>query len=596
MKILPFSYVTPSDRGRFCPFGVSVIPAVGYDSLAVHLRPKFDPVPVIREKNWGAYGYPYMSSTIVRDECREAAYRLVEAPKSPTDDYFFQKAFFRHKFEFKALIHEQIKNNVLSGRTAAAKYIAADNKNIVPSGTAGAKTIVEYRKWSDEWRIRTAVETSSGSVPEPKTGARISDRLTPGAAKKLGDSSAFMAATRGGYKTLITGTFSNETRSALNAGTTSIQKEVSRSMDALSKMYYRGWTRTDGKKVKGAKVEFVENWEIKHEGMAVAKNSFFDKKQKKLIEYGGEVYSNGKLIEGDYCKVDFVKKKTITKGGFAYCWVVEIPKNKGDGDNPHVHILVDWHVKKIHFQEWASRLEAIWGNGFFHIEKIRKPESAGAYLLKKIGYFTKGTDGSQGIVRGNRYGISEAARAPKFELYSECQLHSMGQLISECYDHISQNFGWMFTDRRKLLETLAKENLSIESREAAKKGLNGIRKKINDMPIKCTRYQVILKGWANASAFFEWAKGETINSDWLPDKLEGELVWVAGERPKSSENLYFTELKRRWQILRIRRRALTDKILQLLSEFNVWKKETNKNNAFSEYENYEIYCNNYVVN
>jgi hypothetical protein len=172
----------------------------------------------------------------------------------------------------------------------------------------------------------------------------------------------------------------------------------------------------------------------------------------------------------------------------------------------------------------------------------------------------------------------------------------MGQLISECYDHISENFGWMFTDRRKLLETLAKENLSIESREAAKKGLNGIRKKINDMPIKCTRYQVILKGWANASAFFEWAKGEKINNDWLPEKLEGELVWIAGERPVAGENMYFTELKRRWQILRIRRRALTDKILQLLSEFNVWKKETNKNNAFSEYENYENYCNIYAGN
>jgi hypothetical protein len=55
---------------------------------------------------------------------------------------------------------------------------------------------------------------------------------------------------------------------------------------------------------------------------------------------------------------------------------------------------------------WARGLEKLWGNGMVHLEKIKYPKAAGRYLMKSIGYFAKGTDGSQGSVVGQRYGVS----------------------------------------------------------------------------------------------------------------------------------------------------------------------------------------------
>ncbi len=85
-----------------------------------------------------------------------------------------------------------------------------------------------------------------------------------------------------------------------------------------------------------------------------------------------------------------------------FIWVAENPNNS----NPHVHILTNIKVEYRHFRRWASGLEKLWGNGMVHLEKMKYPKAAGRYLMKSIGYLAKGTNGSQGSVVGQRYGVS----------------------------------------------------------------------------------------------------------------------------------------------------------------------------------------------
>ncbi|MHB1135640.1 MAG: rolling circle replication-associated protein [Coriobacteriia bacterium] len=107
---------------------------------------------------------------------------------------------------------------------------------------------------------------------------------------------------------------------------------------------------------------------------------------------------------------------------FAYVWVAE---NPGD-DNPHVHLLTNLRVPRRKFAELATWIESLWGHGWVKIERIRKPESAGRYILKAVGYTLKGEGGTQGTVQGNRYGISRniAVVEDTFELGEEYELAS----------------------------------------------------------------------------------------------------------------------------------------------------------------------------
>lgn len=96
-----------------------------------------------------------------------------------------------------------------------------------------------------------------------------------------------------------------------------------------------------------------------------------------------------------------------------YIWVAE---NPGD-DNPHVHLLTNLRVPREEFDALAARLESLWGHGWVKVEKIRKPKSAGQYILKAVGYSLKGGEGSQGKVAGNRYGIARSI-LPKYETHA----------------------------------------------------------------------------------------------------------------------------------------------------------------------------------
>jgi len=60
---------------------------------------------------------------------------------------------------------------------------------------------------------------------------------------------------------------------------------------------------------------------------------------------------------------------------------------------------------------WARGLESLWKNGMVHLEKIKYSQAAGRYLLKAVGYLAKGTNGNQGEISGQRYGVSRDIKA-----------------------------------------------------------------------------------------------------------------------------------------------------------------------------------------
>ena len=271
----------------------------------------------------------------------------------------------------------------------------------------GRYTVIQHRPWSDEYRVRTQVETTS-SNPPLNYGYRTSKKLSARGARKITDSCYYMAKCKGGYQTFVTGTFSARARELIEKGQTSIQKETSRTMDTLQKIFGRGWTTSNGIRVPG------------HDE------------------------------------------------SLPYCWVVEIPKNESGEQNPHIHMLLGWSVPFEIFGEWCKKIETVWGNGYFHLEKIRNPTCAGAYMSKAAGYLTKANNQeSQGVVKGNRYGISKISRAPEWKTIERRELGIMGQLITEMHNTNTLVYGYLFEDRNRLKKALLDSKRTGKSNQYA---------------------------------------------------------------------------------------------------------------------------------
>lgn len=286
--------------------------------IAPHLLPKHPPKPVQIDPAFVfADGVAQWEIEAAKPRQRsEAEHRLVKAAKSPTE------VFSKKKGEFRARQDDAASRDHSTWCPEIIEFDGDDRPVKVERGTAGVYAVIQYREWSEEWRIRSRVETISGTKPPEQSGTRESFMLTDRAARKIAESCEYMAAKHGGYSTFLTATFSDESREKIASGEVTIQREVSRLMDGLNKMYRRGWNTETGEKVPAE------------------------------------------------------------TGQIPYCWVVEIPQNDNGEDNPHVHILMKWRVPYRQFKCWANRIEKIWGHGFAHLEKIKDPECAGAYMAK----------------------------------------------------------------------------------------------------------------------------------------------------------------------------------------------------------------------
>lgn len=367
------------------------------------------------------------------------------------------------------------------GETGAGHRLVKGTKSptdrVTPRETPGAWGIVEYREWAQEWRVRTQVYTTSGSAPPENYGERVTDALTERAAKIIAESCQYVATCKGGYRTFLTLTFDADWRARIERQETTIQREVSRFLDGLTKIWRRGWSAKtpDGERV-------------------------------------GERGRTEPLL---------------------YCWVAECPKNDEGEDNPHVHVLLTWRVPYKLFPAWCARIEALWGRGFAHLEKIRAVNAAGGYMLKALGYMTKGkdADAGQGRIRGNRYNLSAAARAPAWVVIERAQLHALGALIADVHEHVTDQYGHLYRQRRQLRETLdqvPKEHKA--KRQRIGRRLEKVRRILaEEVPVVASKYQIIARG---ADAFRElraWlgARGAwRAPVRWLPPKGEAEY-WAS---------------------------------------------------------------------
>jgi len=249
-----------------------------------------------------------------------------------------------------------------------------------------------------------------------------------------------------------------------------------------------------------------------------------------------------------------------------YCWVTENPKNKDGEDNPHLHVLMSWQVPYELFDSWAKRIEGIWGQGFAHLEKIKDPTNAGAYMAKAAGYITKANGQSdQGEIRGNRYGISADARAPEWACIGKYELGIMGSLIADAHDFMSFKYGHVLREKRQLneaLDTMKEQHKAIRDgggkvtststvqRAQIGKKLQQLRTQVNDLPIVAGKYQMLIKGKDNFEKVWAWATtGDRVGAeDWLP-VIDQTETWNPDHKP---DGLWYGEFLHRTQYRRQR--------------------------------------------
>lgn len=187
--------------------------------------------------------------------------RLVKASKSPTADEKLEEGFKKAQFLHKLNVAKHCEPSPM----CAVMKEEEQARTLTPVNAVGCKTIIEFRDWQEAWRVRTQAECISGMAPPAQAGSRESVMLTERGASKIAESCEFMYLKHDGFKTFVTGIFSTETRNKLWRLTyefmgegetlegvvfskikwvpeTTIQREVTRTMDALLKMFQRGWT------------------------------------------------------------------------------------------------------------------------------------------------------------------------------------------------------------------------------------------------------------------------------------------------------------------------------------------------------------------
>ncbi|MUJ36028.1 rolling circle replication-associated protein [Aliivibrio fischeri] len=323
---------------------------------------------------------------------------------------------------------------------------------------------IQKRDWSGQYRAQLVTQTPSSSAPDANTGTRFTEKLTPSSVSKVFESGAYVAQCHEGFSTFITLTFNEAQRLAVFGGMTlgndedgpyspvefkrdrgqivyakdapytqlprqpfrviksidtTMGKEVSRFLSGAKKMYQRGWVTSEGEKIPAHY-------------------------KAKLSPFGPD----------------------REKADFHYLWVAECPANENGEPNPHVHLIMQWTVSPDFFQDWAMRLENLWGHGIAHIERIRQPKAASSYLIKAIGYAVKGANAEQGLIKGNRYSIAKCSRAPAWETLATFEADNITAIIKELGYKLEQ---WKKPLQRSLYRINKKKEQTIVAKSIATK-------------------------------------------------------------------------------------------------------------------------------
>ncbi|GAB1620638.1 hypothetical protein AAOGI_06880 [Agarivorans albus] len=355
--------------------------------------------------------------------------------------------------------------------------------------TNNPKARIYHRAWANQYRVRVEAQTSCSEPPASNEGERTTKELNSRAASKIMDAGAYVQVAKGGFTTFLTLTFDDDARARIISGESTIGAEVSRFFSAAKKMYQRGWVC-----------------------------------EERILDTRGGI---------DSISASAVPAETKCKGDFDYIWCAEMPENKKGEPNPHCHVLLRWSVPYVFFAQWAERLEKLWGLGFAKLERIRNAEAASGYLLKALGYITKGSKKDQGEIRGNRYNISAGARAPAWECIASFEAENMCAIINELKDrwHLEhQPIRQQLKANQKELKqkTAIYMKAKFSSKPESNKVAENLKKRIAklDEQIKqgyqalkakgarADNYHITINGKEKLSQFLHWAMEKR---GWLPE-------------------------------------------------------------------------------
>ncbi len=416
-----------------------------------------------------------------------------------------------------------------------------------------SRAVVEYRDWCDEYRIRTKVDQAITDTPPEQAGPRYTSMLSLEGARKISESCRYMAEKKDGFTTFLTLTLDSAARRRV---------EICRNVGPCTELEFKPATKQKRARyvpkvthLTGQHFIYCRKYgrvPLRRVVNGPSHDMTFQTVQKELARFwdaANKLYKRGwvEKVKGQEHKGEKLPDTTHRgephEDNLHYAWVVENPKNEQGQDNPHIHIMMRWRVPYRDFKAWAQRLEKIWGQGFAHLEKIKEPEKAGSYMAKAAGYMTKGEDGGQGLVRGNRYGISRDARAPDWEIVGVYENGLMGTLVRDVYDHFICEYGDKLQRRNWLKDKLEETPKEAKNeRQKIGKALEKIRKELNAVPHRPSKYQLVIKGKNAARQFFNWAKSKTEQrgQNWLPPKEAG-AYWQESAPPQTAYGREFRE-------------------------------------------------------
>lgn len=448
-----------------------------------------------------------------RSARRAEAHRLVKAAKSPTDRFpGLTGAYF---------------NRPAPRRKPVPVEMDTEAPHVAPDLTQpGTWAVLEKREWAGEYRLRMETRPGAGAVTPDNSGDRITAMLSERGARKISESCYYMACKHGGFRTFATLTLTSEAREKLarrvvvpmfdrdSHGFPVLPVEGARAKQGPLGVIYQTDDDTPGYNV--AQINHPPET-ITHPDTGAPYTPMkmgwawsVQREASRFFEAASKMYQRGWQYENE-------KGETVKVAGheepLKYLWVAENPDridtDTGEvmGENPHLHLMMAWSVPYKHFEAWAARLEKLWGHGFAHLEKIKDPQKAGAYVAKAAGYLSKAqgkTD--QGKIRGNRYGISSRARAPG---WIECERHQvgmMGWLLAEAHELWNNKHGEKIQRREKLKGQLEAAN-DPGQRQKIGKILEATRKEIEPLP-RVSKYAAVFKSEEQKDQFFTWAKGK----------------------------------------------------------------------------------------
>ncbi|MBY8161881.1 hypothetical protein KW506_06020 [Vibrio fluvialis] len=341
-----------------------------------------------------------------------------------------------------------------------------------------------HREWDNTFKFQAITETPPSAAPDANTGERFTEKLSGRSVRKIFEAAAYTAACHDGFTTFLTLTFTKAQRLALFGGMTDGENYLAAGPHHPIQ-YKRNMVTTRAKKgekkVGNPIVDIAgEYWTVPNKDRPAPKvmnkggliaGDYCDIKSKpehvftmektletsignevsRFLDAAKKLYLRGWVADhtrqsdpetgAPYSDLTKVKVPKHVKAGefgptqepadFHYIWVAECPENEDGEPNPHIHVLLRWSVPHRLFSAWSKRLEKIWGHGFAKLERIRKPQAAGSYIIKAVGYAAKGEDASQGLIKGNRYGVAKCSRAPDWKCLASFDADNMTAIIKE---------------------------------------------------------------------------------------------------------------------------------------------------------------------